>query len=111
MSVGRSDSGNRKRKADDYELTRRASELALPVKQKVRTNAALLELDSTPQKEDIQLGSPSVSGHTGVGADLAYAARFGTFPGQPVDQDTLSINGMQHIARQRVPANTYPQVF
>jgi len=112
LTGARSDSANRKRKADDYESTRRAAELALPVKQKVRGSVALPELDSTSEKEDTLLGSASVSGIAGVGADiLAYAARYGTFPGQPGDQDTLSMNGMQHLARQRVSANSYAQVF
>ncbi|XP_024387952.1 uncharacterized protein [Physcomitrium patens] len=108
LNVARSDVGNRKRKADEFDSTRKAAELALPLKQKVRGNVAPPEFDNSNHKEDSLLGSSSVSGTAGVGVDiLPYAARFGSFPSQPVGQDTLNINGM-HSVRQ-MPTSNYSQ--
>ncbi|XP_024380079.1 uncharacterized protein [Physcomitrium patens] len=110
MNVVRRDGGSRKRKAEGYESSRKAAELGPPFKQKVRANAASHEFDDTTQEEDNLFRSASVSGGTGVGVDiLAYAARFGTYPGQPINQDTLSMNGMQHLARPMPTSNTYVQ--
>lgn len=112
LTVVRNDGANRKRKVDEFESTRRAAEVALPVKQNVRGNAAPHELDCATQKVDTLVGSTLVSGTAGVGVDiLAYPARFGTFSGQPVDQDSLSMNEMQHLVRQMVSTNTYGQVY
>ncbi|KAG0596168.1 hypothetical protein M758_UG230500 [Ceratodon purpureus] len=103
LTVVRNDVANRKRKADEFDSTRRA------VKQKVRGILAPPELDSCTQKGDSRLGSASVTGTTIVGVDiLAYAARFGAFPGQLADQDS-SMNGMQHLVRQVTSPNTYSQ--
>ena len=111
LNVVRNDGANRKRKADELESTRRDAELALLVNHKVRGHVASPELDSVTHKEDTLLGPALVSGTAGVGVDiLAYAARFGTFSGQTADQDSLSMNGMQHV-RQMVSANTYAQVL
>ncbi|KAG0572956.1 hypothetical protein KC19_VG137600 [Ceratodon purpureus] len=103
LTVVQNDGANRKRKADEFELTRGSVELASSVKQKFRGNVDFPDLDSVTQKDDSQFGSAPVSGTVSVGIDiLSHVVRLGNFAGQPADRASSSIC-------QMVSANTYSQ--
>lgn len=110
VNVVRTGTANRKRKAEEFETSRKGAELAIPVKQKTRASVVSPEVDTSPPKEDTAVGATTVPGTSAMGVDiLAYAARFGAYPGQPVDQDLLSMSGIQNLVRQVASANAYVQ--